>query len=226
MIVPAKWHPIPLPKGSHQPNLPPKGSPLWEVSNVLYGGWHIHGCSLAKSFLASSSMVVPWWLPSVESPRVEATMQGFPKVILSNEAIAVLPGITAVASRFSIPMEVVTVSIHGLSPPTWLEGVREAGSSPGVMVGMIWLSAIAGLAAQGFIRSLGVPLSLWVTGTATFFLGRTSAAAGGLVSVDKVAGLAGMVLSVHWVVMGWGSTPSILAVAGRVMASSGEASVF
>ena len=43
-------------------------------------------------------------------------MWGFPKVILPTDAIMVLLGITLVASRFSLPMEVVTVSIHGLSP--------------------------------------------------------------------------------------------------------------
>ena len=47
-------------------------------------------------------------------------------------------------------------------------------------------------------------------------------ATGRLVSADKVAGSAGMVLSVPWVVMGWGSTPSILAVVGGVMVYSGE----
>ena len=128
-------------------------------------------------------------------------MWGFSKIVLSTEAIRVLLGVTPVASRFSLPMEVVTVSIHGLSPPTWSEGVGEAGSSPGVMVGMIWFSTVAGLSAYGFIRSLGAPLSCLVTGTATSFLGRTSTAVGGLLSADEVAGSAGMVLSVPWVVM-------------------------
>ena len=45
-------------------------------------------------------------------------------------------------------------------------------------------------------------------------------AAGGLVSADEVAGSGRMVLSVPWVVIGWDSTPSILAVVGRVTASS------
>ena len=112
---------------------------LGEVSNVLYGWWHLHGCSLAKSPSASSSMAVHWWLSSLESPGREATMQGFPKVILPTEVITVSPGITPVASKFSLPMEVVTVSIHGLSPPTWSEGVGETGSSPGTVVGMIWV---------------------------------------------------------------------------------------
>ena len=76
-------------------------------------------------------------------------MWGFPKVILPTEAITVLLGVTPVASRFSLPMEVVTVSIHGLSPPTWSEGVGETGSSPGEVVGTIWFSAMAGLAAWG-----------------------------------------------------------------------------
>ena len=128
-------------------------------------------------------------------------MWGFLKVILPTKMIMVLPGVTPVASRFSLPMAAVTVSIHGLSPPTWSEGVGQTGSSPGAVVGMIQFSAMAGLAAQGFIRSLGVPLSILVAGTATSFLWRTSVAEDRLVSADEVAGSARMVLSVPWVVM-------------------------
>ena len=123
-------------------------------------------------------------------------MQGFPTVILPTEAIMVLLGVTPVASRFNLPMEVVTVSIHGPSPPTWSEGVGETGLSPSLVVGMIQFSTTAGLAAQGFIRSLGVPLSILVTGTITSFFGRTLAATGRLVLADEVAGSARMVLSV------------------------------
>ena len=57
-------------------------------------------------------------------------MWGFPKVILPTEVITLLPGVTPVVSRFNLPMEAVTVSIHGLSPPTWSEGVGETGVVP------------------------------------------------------------------------------------------------
>ena len=153
-------------------------------------------------------------------------MRGFPKVILPTKVITVLPGVTPVASRFSLPIEAVTVSIHGLSPPTWSEGVGETGLSPSAVVGIIQFSDMAGLAAWRSIRSLGAPLAILVAGTGTSFLGRTSAAAGRLVSADEVAGLARMVLPVIWVVMDWGSTPLISVVAGGTMASSGEALVF
>ena len=142
---------------------------------------------------------MPWWLPSLpslESPGREAAMWGFLIVILPTEAIAVSPGVTPVASRFNLPMEVVTVSIYGLSPPTWSEGVGETSLSPSLVVGMIWFSAMAGLAAWGFIRSLRAPLSISVAGTITSFLGRTSVATGRLVSADEVAGSARTVLSV------------------------------
>ena len=121
-----------------------------------------HGHSSAKSLSASSSMAVPWWLPSLESSGREVTMWVFPKVVFSTKAITVLPGVTSVASRFSLPMAVVTVSIHGLSPPTWSEGVGEAGSSPGVMVGMIWFSALAGLAARGLSDLSGCHCPFWL----------------------------------------------------------------
>ena len=114
--------------------------PLGEVGNVLYGGLHPHGHSSAKSLSANPSVAVPWWissLPSLESPRREATMWGFPKVILSTETIMVLLGVTPVASRFNLPMEAVTVSIHGFSPLTWSEGVGETSMSPSLVVGII-----------------------------------------------------------------------------------------
>ena len=83
----------------------------------------------------------------------------------------VLPGVTPVASRFSLPMEVVTVSIHRLSPPIWSEGLGETGLSPGAVVGMIQFSDMAGLAAREFIGSLRAPSSILVACTATSFWG-------------------------------------------------------
>ena len=229
VIVSAKWHHNPsTQRWSSAYSSAQRQSSAYPLGEVL-GRLLLHGWSSVKSLLASSSMVVLWWLPSLpslESPGREATMQGFPKVILPTEAIMVSLGVTPVASRFNHPMEVVTVSIHGFSPLTWSEDVGETGLSPSLVVGMIQFSTIAGLAAEGFIRSPRVPVSILVTGTITSSLGRTSAAAVRLVSVDEVVGLARMVLSVPWVVMGWGSTPSILAVVGGVMAPSGEASVF
>ena len=136
-------------------------------------------------------------------------MQGFPKVILPTEVITVLPGVTPMASRFNLPIGVVTVNIRGSSPLTWLGGVGETGWSPGPVIGMIWFSVMVGLAAQGSIRSLWAPVSILVV---TSFWGRASVAAVRLVSVDEVVGSTRMGLSVLWVIMGWGPTPSILAL--------------
>ena len=118
---------------------------------------------------------------------------GVLKVILPTKAIMLLPGVTPVASRFSIPREAVTISIYGLSPPTWSEGVGESSLSSGLVVGMIQFSAMAGLAAHGFIRSLRMPVSILVTGTITSFLGRTFCGHRQVVPADKVVGSARMV---------------------------------
>ena len=83
MIVTTKWHHNPSPpKAVISLTFCPKAVisiSFREVGIVLYGGWHLHGCALTKSLLASSSMAVPWWLPSLESPGREAAMQGFPE---------------------------------------------------------------------------------------------------------------------------------------------------
>ena len=144
-------------------------------------------------------------------------------MILPTKVIAVLPVVSPVASRFNLPMEAVTVSIHGLSPPTWSEGVGEASLSPGLVVGITHFS---GLAAWGFMRSLGLPLSILVTDTITSFWGRTSVAPGGIVSADKVVDSARMVLCVPLSCYGLGFHTSNIISGRWVTASLGEVSVF
>ena len=56
-------------------------------------------------------------------PEREAAMWGFLKATPLTEAIMVLPEVTPVASKFSLPTEMVTVNKHCFSPPTWSEGI-------------------------------------------------------------------------------------------------------
>ena len=99
----------------------------WEVQ----GKSHLYRWSPTKSFSANSSMVVPWhptaFLPLV-SPRRVTTIWGFLKASLPTEAVTMSPGVTLVASKFNLPMEVVTVNTHHLSSSASLDGVRGSAS--------------------------------------------------------------------------------------------------
>ena len=220
-----------LPKGSYQP------FPLGEVLGEL----HLYSWSSAKSLSASSSMVAPWWLSSLlslESPEMEALMWGFLIATLPTEPITVSLGVTLVASKFSLPTEAVTVSKHCFSTPTWLECVGGLASlSPSPLVGTTQFSTMVRLAAQEVIRSLGHQCQFWPLAPLCHPWG-DSTDTGRLVSAAKVMGFARgasslgvhpgdarMVLSVPWVVAGWGSTPPISVVVGEAMVPSGGASV-
>ena len=99
---------------------------LGEVGDILYGQ------SPAKSFPASSSMVVSWWpttfLPLV-GPGRTAAIQGFLKATLLTEAVTVSLRVTPVAPKFSLPIETVAINMHILSSSAWLDGARGLASS-------------------------------------------------------------------------------------------------
>ena len=163
-------------------------------------------------------------------------MWGFLIATLPTEVIMVSPGVTPVASKFNLPTEVVTVSMHCFSPPTWLEGVGEPASlSPSLVVGMTQFSAMAGLVAQEVIRSLRASVLISAAGTIMSPLTpHPYTDSGRLVSADKVVGStsgasslgvhpsdARMVLTLPWVVEGRGSTTPILAVLDGATVPSG-----
>ena len=84
-------------------------------------------------------------------------------------------GATPVASKFNLPKEVVTVSMHCFSPPTWSEGVGEMASlSPSLVVGTTWSSVMEGLVAWGVIGSSKASRSVLATGTRWVSLSRWS----------------------------------------------------
>ena len=73
-------------------------------------------------------------------------MQGFPKATPLTEVIMVPSQVTPVASKFSLPTEVVTVNVHCFSSPTWSKGMAGPPSlSTDLVVGTTHLSALAGV---------------------------------------------------------------------------------
>ena len=221
-----------LPKGGYQP---------FRLGEVL-GKLHIYSRSSAKSLSASLSMVAPWWLPSflsLESPKREAAMWRFPKATLLTEVITVSPGVTLMASKFNLPMEVVIVSMHYFFPSYLVRRCGRAGqffpqSSSGNNPVLCHGRASSPKRASDL---LGHQCQFWQLALLCHPWG-VSTDTGRLVSAGKVLGSAGgasslgvhlsdarMVLSVPWVIAGLGFKPPILAVVVGAMAPSGGASV-
>ena len=108
---------------------------------------------------------------------------GAPKATPPTEVITVSLEVTPVASKFSLPTEVVTINMHCFSPPTWLEGIRGPDSlSTDLVVGTTWLSASAGIVAQMVARSFGVSVMISANGIIVLPLGEISTDPGRLIS--------------------------------------------
>ena len=147
-------------------------------------------------------------------------MQGLLKATPLTEAITVSPEITPVASKFSLPTEVITINMHCFPLPTWLEGVGGLASlSTDAVVGTTQLSTSAGPVAQMVARSFGVSMSILADGVIVLPLREISADPGQLISAGKVVASAGgdsslgvhpgdarMVSSASWDFVGQGST--------------------
>ena len=119
-------------------------------------------------------------------------MQAFPKATHPTEVITVSLEVTPVASKFSLPTEVVTVNTHCFSPPTWLEGVGGLASlSTNPVLGTTQLSALAGLVAQMVTRSFGMSVPILAKGIIVLPLGAISEDPSRLISAGKVVGSAG-----------------------------------
>ena len=170
---------------------------LREVRDILYGQ------SPMKSFSTSSSMVVSWWpttfLPLV-GPGKAVAIWGFSKATLLTEAVTLSPGVTPVASKFSLPIEAVTVTTHHLSSSAWLDGVRELASlTTDPVVGTTWVSTSVRLVAQLVSGSFGVSISDLVKRTMASPPSRVSEVPGRVslpsTSAGEVVGSAGGVSS-------------------------------
>ena len=111
------------------------GGISWLLSGQVPFGWLIHSSALVATFLGESQEGGH----HAGVPKSDPLYRGNHGVARGN------------SSGFQVqsPVQVVTVSIHGISPHTWSEGVGEIDSSPGAVVGIIWFLDMAGLAAQG-----------------------------------------------------------------------------
>ena len=107
-----------LPRGSYHLFLLRGGwwCPLWAVSCQILFYQFFHGGILRANHL-----------PPFSGPGRAATIWGFSKATLPTEAVTMSPGVTPVASKFSLPIEAVTVKTHHIFSSAWLDGVRGVG---------------------------------------------------------------------------------------------------
>ena len=214
----------------------PRGGYHLFLLRQVQGKSHLYRWSPTKSFSASSSMVVSWQPTTfllLVGPRWAAAIQGFSKATLLTEAVTVSLGVTLVASKFSLPIEAVTVNTHPLSSSAWLDGVSWlASSTTNLVVGTTWVSTSVGLVAKLVSRSFGVSVSDSVESTmasspsgvsagpgrvslTSTLAGKVVGSAGGVSSLGGHLDDEGVVLCAPWASVELGSvSPTSVVVSG------------
>ena len=140
-----------MPRGSYHLFLLRGGwwHPLWVVSCQI----------LFYQFFHCSILMATIFFPLV-GPGKAATIWGFSRANLLTGAVTMSLGVTPVASKFSLPIEAVTVNTHHLSPSVWLDGVRgPASSMTNLVVETTWVSILVELVAWPVSMSFGVSTS-------------------------------------------------------------------
>ena len=165
-------------------------------------------------------------------------MWGFLIASLPTEVIMVSLGVTPVASKFNFPTEVVTVSTHCF--PLYLVGRCGRGGwlvpqSSGGNNLVLCHDKASGLRGHQISWGISVDFKLlaplchpWGVSTDTGRLvsaGKVVGSASGASSLGVHPSDARIVLSILWVVAGWGSKPATSVVVGGTTAPSGGAPV-